>query len=441
MLDGGPAGLPITAGTTWRHDGYRMHLSGSGARLDQVRAEFSIMQEIESGAGSELVLRADHAEVRAGPARDRWATSLELPLFVWERGRSGRAAWTAPLGAATADVNAAQSRIVLRSAETGQCVAFETNSGRLTLSDGARIGWEAEGPARLIAIAAVDDDDLARTFDLLDRRGVAGIGRQRAQHAEQLHRGGAAMRSAQAEPLADAFEWGKIRADALLGAWRAGDRNGVSDPHVALRLADALLAAGLSGHARAWRRETRALGAAGADALTCFAAWIGEADDANEAAAVRAVDDRLAPVPIGEVEIPEPAAVGSGQAGADAVATFLTGAVRGLWGIEPDAPHASVRLAPELDRLGSSAALSRLRVGRSVLDVRLRRRGEVASMAIRRGAGPPIMMDCTVRGAEVGELIVDGEAVGGSRARFEVRESHDVQLRLCAVPPLSSPPS
>jgi hypothetical protein len=438
VLDGGPAGLPITAGRPWRHDGYRMHLSGSGPRLDHVRAEFLIMEAIESGAEPELVLHADHVALRPGPAGERWATSLELPIFFWERGAGGGASWLVPLRAATADVDTARSRIVLRSAATAECALFHASSGRIALSDGGRIDWHAEGPAHLIAIAATNEDDLARSLDLLDRRGAAGLGRQRAQHAEQLHRGGAVMRSAQAGVLAEAFEWGKIRGDAMLGAWIAGDREDVSADHVALRLADALLAAGLSQHARTLRREARAAGAAGTGEAIRFAAWIGEAEGPTGGNQERAAGARLAPARIDEIDIPDPGEVGRGHVGADGVASFLTGAVCGLWGIEPDAPHAFVRLAPDLDRLGLSAALSRLRVGPTVLDVRLRRRGEIASLAIRRGVGPPIMMDCTVRGAEVGELIVDGQVVGGPRARFEVRESHDVQLHLRAGPPLSS---
>ena len=441
MLDGGPAGLPITTGGTWRHDGYRMHLFGSGAGLDHVRAEFPIMEAIESDPGSALLLRADHAELRVGRTRDRWATSLELPLFFWERGAGGTASWIAPLRGATTEANASQTRLLLRSASSGECVLFDTSSGGITLSHGGRIVWQAGGPSRLIAIAAVDERDLARSLELLDRRGVAGLGRQRAQHAEQLHRGGVAMRSGEVGPLADAFEWGKIRADAMLGAWMAGDQEVVSDAHAALGLADALLAAGLSQHARALRREAGALGAAGVGEATRFAAWIGEPGDPTEGAGKRAAGDPLGPARTDPIDIPDPGEVGTGRVGADGVAAFLTGAVLGLWGIEPDAPRASVRLAPDLDRLGSSAALSRLRVGRSVLDVRLRRRGEVASLAIRRGAGPPIMMDCTVRGAHVGELIVDGQSIGGPRARFEVREWHDVQLHLHAGPPLSSAPS
>lgn len=442
MLDGGPAGLPIPAGWPWRHDGYRMHLSGSGARLDRVVAGFAVMEGIESDSGTALVLHPDRAELRVGPARDRLATSLELPLFCWERGAGDAVSWVTPLQAATVEPGAPQSRIVLRSEVTGERVLFETSSGRIAASDGGRLTWECEESSRLIVVAAADEGELERSLDLLARRGVTGIGRQRAQHAEQLHRGGVAMRAAPRASLADAFEWGKIRADALLGGWIAGHRKGMDDAGVALQLADGLLAAGLSQHARMLRRGGPAPGIAGAGDASGFAAWMGEPPAASDSADDRRTGDPAAPGPSTDlIAVPDPVDIATGRVGAEGVASFLAGAVRGLWGVEPDAPRAAVRLDPNLQQLGPSAALSRLRVGRTVLDVRLRHRGEIVSMAIRRGAGPPIMMDCTVRGAHADELLVDGQAIGGGRARFEVRESHDVQLHLRAGPPLSSAPS
>jgi hypothetical protein len=168
-----------------------------------------------------------------------------------------------------------------------------------------------------------------------------------------------------------------------------------------------------------------------------FDAWTGE-PGAEAAQRPTAAASPTAEAASGDALKPTATEIASGHAGSHGVASLLIDSLGSLWGVGPDAVHGSVTLAPDVATLGGSAALSRLRVGRSVLDVRMRRRGEVVSLAVRRGSGPPIGVDCTVRGAAVSEVLVDGHAVGGVRARFEARESHDIQLHLRAGPPLSS---
>jgi hypothetical protein len=128
--------------------------------------------------------------------------------------------------------------------------------------------------------------------------------------------------------------------------------------------------------------------------------------------------------------VPAAEEIASGELGASGIASFLAGAIGGLWGVRPQALDGMLWLAPDAMRLGSSAALSRLRVGRSVLDVRFRSSAEIVSLAVRRGAGPAIVTEISVRGVPIAEMLVDGEAVAGSRARFEVRDAHDVQFHL-----------
>ena len=443
VLDGGPTPVTLAGETPWQHDGYRMHLAGRGARLESVRTQVLMMDEIRHDPGEALALHADRVESHGGRAlHDRWATALELPLFVWERTSPGRVSWTVPGPASVAELNSERNRLLLRSAASQTRFVFETSNGEMAVGADGRIIWTAHGPSRLVAIAASGEADLERNLDLLVRRSISGLGRQRAQHAEQLQRGGAAMRSTAHPQLADAFDWAKVRADALLGGPLELDA-GQHPPGEAIPLAHALLAAGLSHLPRALRRR---LLASGDDESVRFggrtAAWTGELHDAAEPG----TRPELQPAMIESdadvaFDLPEVDAIASGGIESSRLASFLAGAIGTLWGVVPDALNARVTLAPDVTRLGDSAALSRLRVGRTVADVRCRSRGELVSIGIRRGAGPPIVVDCGVRGLSVTDVLVDGVSVAGSRVRFELREAHDVQFHLRGRPPLSSAPS
>ncbi len=416
-----------------------MRFGGRGRMLGWLRTGAWALEDVRHDAGKELVLRADHVALYGSPgSSDRWMTALDIPLFAWERALGGTASWSVPPSAELADADETGSRLVFRSPASESRLLLEVTAGRLAVSD-SRITWTNNGPARLVVIAAADDADLHRTTDLLGRRGLAGLGRQRAQHAEQLHRGGVAMRAAGVPGLDDAVEWAKVRADALLGARLAGDLDELPDAAAAeIRLAEGLLAAGLTHLPRTYHRRAAGRDLPGWPAFERqLDAWTGESDAAD------------VPLPMAEASPPPAEAVieralapasdlACGGVDAEGIASLLVGSLGSLWGVNADAVHGRVTLAPDVATLGGSAALSRLRVGRSVLDVRMRRRGEVVSLAVRKGAGPPIAVDCTIRGASVREVLIDGHAVGGARARFEARESHDIQLHLGAEPPLSS---
>ena len=444
MLDGGPTPVTLPGEAAWRHDGYRMQLTGRGARLESVRARALVMGGIRHAPGDALAVHADRVDShRGGVLHERWAVALELPLFVWERTGTNDVSWRAPGPAGVAELNAERTRLVLRSAATDARFVFETSDGEMALGEDGRITWTAHGASRLVAIAATGDADLERSLDLLARRSIAGLGRQRAQHAEQLHRGGAAMRSTALQHLADAFDWAKVRADVLLGGLLEQIQAGDHPPEAAIPLAHALLAAGLSHLPRALRRR---LLAPGNDDFVRFAeltaAWTGEPQDATALQGgpelLPAMTETSASA---EFRVPAVDAIASGALESSRLASFLAHAMGTLWGVVPDALNAAVTLAPDMTRLGDSAALSRLRVGRTVADVRCRIRGELVSIGVRRGAGPPIVVDCSVRGLPVVDMLVDGMPVAGSRVRFELREAHDVQFHLRGRPPLSSAPS
>ncbi|MGE5925749.1 MAG: hypothetical protein ACM357_00220, partial [Gemmatimonadota bacterium] len=336
------------------------------------------------------------------------------------------------------------ARVVLASRAGPTRIVFEAIGGHLRVGAGGRITWTSTGPSRLLAIGAEGDADLERSLDLVSRRTVDGLGRQRLQHAEQLHRGGAAMRSSGFPGLADAYDWAKVRGDALLGSGLdAAVRGGAGDSLGLTFLAQGMLAAGLSQLPRALRRSVPPGRLALPPAFAAeFDAWAGEgeADDAGHRPAPGPARD-ITEDEVTRLRVPGLEEIARGQLGGSGLAEFLGGAIGRLWGIRPDATRGEVTLAPDAALLGPSAALSRLRIGRTVLDVRFRRQGDLVAVALRRGAGPPIVVNGSLRGVSFAEVLLDGEPIAGPRTRFEVRDAHDVQFHLSGRPPLSSPPS
>ena len=111
--------------------------------------------------------------------------------------------------------------------------------------------------------------------------------------------------------------------------------------------------------------------------------------------------------------------------GAPAWAAVAAGAVEGLWGVVPDALAGAVRIAPWFPPTWEAMAVERIRVGRTVLGVRLRRRfGQVAAR-IERLHGPRIHVEFVLRGApRVATVLLDDVELGGGRVGFEADGAH-----------------
>jgi len=106
-------------------------------------------------------------------------------------------------------------------------------------------------------------------------------------------------------------------------------------------------------------------------------------------------------------------------------AEFASMAIEGWWGVRPDALAGAVRLAPRLPPEWDAMALDRLRVGRTVLRVRVRRRFGTTTMLVERVHGPRIFVEASVRGLPEGAVAeVDGVPLGAARASFEADGSH-----------------
>jgi len=99
-------------------------------------------------------------------------------------------------------------------------------------------------------------------------------------------------------------------------------------------------------------------------------------------------------------------------------------AVLGCWGVRPNALEGAVRLAPWLPPGWDAMSLDRLRVGKTVLSVKLRRRfGQVAAR-VERVHGPRIHVEFMLRGGPGGVVLLDDTELAGGRVSFEADGSH-----------------
>jgi hypothetical protein len=113
-------------------------------------------------------------------------------------------------------------------------------------------------------------------------------------------------------------------------------------------------------------------------------------------------------------------------------APALLEAVASLWGLEPDATDAALTLAPILPAGWNGYALRRLRIGRSLLDLELRRRPGAIVVRAAHLFGPRLVVTIDLRGVGVETTEVDDVPLAGGRARFEAHARHEVRFLLRA---------
>ncbi len=399
--------------------------------------------------------------------------ALELPLAVWTlaadtHGIPASADWVVDLrrpwpeakgDALVASLSADETRLLVAATGAPSRALFVVRGGRFRYehrADGMHVTVTGAQDLTLVAIGATDGADLDRTIGLLARRGLAGLARQRVQHDEQLARGGASIAGPGQEVRAAQFEAAKLAADAELAelpgmgraplARRADDahpRPGVFRTRDGCRTALGLLAAGLREPARDTLRFLARLADAGGtlppevsaggvveggglEGTRAFIhlanrhyAWTADASIRDELASVLARAEGWA----GGIDRVEPAFIGS-----DGPGELLLEVIAREWGIDPDAPNGAVRIAPGLPAHGTRTGLSRLRIGRTVLDLRLAHRGATVQLSVRKVMGPPLIVDGEVPGLRAEAAELDGVALGGSRARFEATGEHELLL-------------
>ncbi len=125
------------------------------------------------------------------------------------------------------------------------------------------------------------------------------------------------------------------------------------------------------------------------------------------------------------VSEPADARLRSGPGAPGAGPTGVLDVIEGMWGVRPNALENAVQLAPLFDPVWETMALDRLRVGKTVLSVRLRRRfGQVAAR-LERVHGPRIHVDFTLRGQAAADAVtLDDIELRGARVGFEVEGNH-----------------
>jgi glycogen debranching enzyme len=108
-------------------------------------------------------------------------------------------------------------------------------------------------------------------------------------------------------------------------------------------------------------------------------------------------------------------------------AMVLSPVIEGLWGIVPRALDDTLTLTPWMPEEWDRMSLRRLRVGRTVLDLELRRKPGQLLVRIRRTFGPGIRMRLAPRTAATPvSFAVDEVELGGAGAQFQVSDQHEV---------------
>ena len=351
--------------------------------------------------GEGLGVRTLHAP--AG-ALERRLLAHEDPCFIWEVESPGAFELSAELVFPGTEAHLERSedrtRLWLAGPPTRSELIVGVLGGTLDAVEagqGIRLRCQGNGRLRMVVIGATDEEDRERTLRALVRKGFAGIRAQRSRHAAQLDALALRLRTPESQ-RDDALRLLAHRLDAEL---RAGPDGHLSF-HDPLATGAPLLALGLREPVREALRAPFAAPAS-IELFAAYAAWAG-ADDfvrkhwtrAEQAVRALAEGRRLAawllPVAEGLGERASATALAA-MSGDDLPAAFpVPAAVQELWGIVPTALEGAVTLAPALPQGWPEMTLERLRIGPTLLDVRVRRRPAGLAVKCRRTHGPALVV-------------------------------------------------
>lgn len=418
----------VEAGVHWTSAGRRITLTGSASAGLEAAASgpVHVLSEpllITAGASLQPVsLLATPSDVRriirsgSEPAEERWAAALELPVAFRELDLPDTVAfeqtWRIAVTGRTLAARVHPSRraatvatvATVAAGDDGPRIVLALDRGRLDPAEsgdgGAALRIAGRGRVRLMLVTAAGEADLARTLNLVARRGFAGLRAQRLQH-ERILREYAAALSTPLTSLDSRFEWAKVLVDEQVRSTRS------------VVQAEALLSVGL-------RDGARDLLKAGCRTLAAsWTAWTGEPPPGGAAAAAPPRPpalDTLPDAPAAAAELPP-----------ERLLRWVTGT---LWGIVADAPGGAVSLAPGLPSGWTRMALSRIRVGSSAIDCDVRARAGGVVVRVRRASGAPLIVTLAPRGIAPRAISVDGIELAGGRARFEAAGEHEVVFEL-----------
>lgn len=369
-------------------------------------------------------------ELRTGGGRERWTAAAAHAACVWEVSAAtgtpvelGAVADFGISGEAPPAVRLDRVAAGLRITRAdGPAMELILARGDVLETDGERIVARGRGIVRLVVVAGADAAELARARDRVERRGLAGIAGERAQHSRLVADFGVAIESPDPGDVA-AFEWAKVAADGLLvelpgggrrfaeayrepgsAAWRRHGPIVWASGRSAASLGAALLAAGLREPVRDALRSGAAALAAG------WRDWTGERDDAGAADSAGAADT---------------APAGPDAAGASAAWAPIIAELSGRWGARAR-DGAALSLRPTLPADRREIAVRRLRVGHSVVDAELRRRFDRVTARLHRRHGPPLPVAVELAGAPPLAVTADDVPMPGARAVVAVSDRHEV---------------
>jgi hypothetical protein len=368
----------------------------------------------------------------AGDGRERWTAAAAHAACVWDVS----VATDAPVEAsATADfrvAGAAPPAVQIErtggglrvTRSDGPAMEMILARGDVLDADGARISARGRGAVRIIIVAGCDASDLARARDRIERRGLAAVAGERAQHARLVADFGVAIDSVDPAAVA-AFEWAKVAADGLLielpggarrfaeayrepdgAGWRRDGPIVWASGRSAASLGAALLSAGL-------REPVRDALRSGAPGLAAgWHDWTGEATPGREAADATDAADAGG-------------AADAGPGGASAAWAPIADELFGRWGARAR-DGAALSLRPTLPADRREMAVRRLRIGNSVMDAELRRRFDRVIARFHRRHGPPLPVAIELAGAPPVAVSADDVPMPGARAVVTLSDRHEV---------------
>lgn len=332
-------------------------------------------------------------------------------------------------------------------------------AGALT-AHGSRFEVAGENLVRVVLAGAGTEAELGRILDALRRRKLRAYRQERILHARRLEER-LTIFEAPDSALVRAFAWAKVRLDATLTETPGVGRSVLSAESPerasylttdACRVASAALAAGDREIARDTLRfltrhrdrsgrvatEVTASGLARHDDPSCEAAFAQLAATYLAWTGDRALLEKLGPGLETTPPSSSPTATqwqaGDWEKALDQLRQppedelLLRGVIEGLWGVSPDAPRESLTLEPFLPDAWPEMTLRRLRVGTTMLDLRLRRRPGAIVLRIERLQGPRLRLSVALRSrAPLGGLTLNDEPLGGGRAVFDTGSEDEVR--------------
>ena len=359
-------------------------------------------------------------------AEERRLLAHEDPSFIWEVRSPGAFELSAELVFPGTEAHVERSedrtRLWLAGPPTRAELIVGVLGGTLDAVDagqGIRLVCRGNERLRVVVVGATDEADRELTLRALARKGFEGIRAQRSRHAAQLD--ALALRLRTAEPERDeAVRALAHRLDAELRAGPGG-RLSFDDPPAT---GASLLALGLREPVREALRAPFD-GPASIALFAAYAAWAG-ADDfvrkhwTRAEQAVRAMPGGgalaawLLPVAEGLGERASVTALAAMSGDESAPSLPIPALVQELWGVVPTALEGAVTLAPALPRGWTEMTLERLRIGPTLLDVRVRRRPAGLAVKCRRTHGPALVvhlrprLDFVASGVLVHDALVPG---------------------------------